>query len=53
VKDLESKLGKQKAPGVSHNSYWLGRMKPTESGVVPWLEAIRTILSVNVTQDGP
>lgn len=47
VKDLKFKPGKQAAPGISHNSYWLSRLKPTESGAVPWLHAIRTILGVD------
>ncbi|MBB6428053.1 hypothetical protein [Sphingopyxis sp. JAI128] len=52
VKDLKFKPGEQAAPGISHNSYWLSRLKPTESGAVPWLNEIRRILGVDLPHDG-
>jgi hypothetical protein len=44
VEDQQYVANKLKAPGISHNSYWRSRLKPSASGDVPWLKSLRALL---------
>jgi len=46
IKDMEFSSKEFAAPGLSHNSYWMSKVPPLESGSVPWLDELRLLLGV-------
>ncbi len=46
IRDVQFSSKSLGAPGLSHTSYWTSRIPPLESGSVPWLEELRSLLGV-------